>query len=234
MTQTTMSHPEVDKTVALTPELMRYARDQAGPLTAAQRELIDETVALGAIAEMRIPSEQGVLLTMLARLTSARTVLEVGTFTGYSTMALADGVGPGGVVFTCDVTDRWADIAAAAWRQAGVADRIEPLFGPAGETLRRFPEFPLFDMAFVDADKVGYLDYWEALVPRIRPGGLLIADNVLYQGEAASLTATGNARAIREFNEHVLADDRVESVLLTVADGLTLARKKTQRQRVTR
>ncbi|MEV6716737.1 O-methyltransferase [Lentzea sp. NPDC051208] len=221
---TTAEQP--DKAVLLTPQVLDYVRSQLPPFTEVQRELIDATIALGQVAEMQVPPEQGALLTLLARLTGARVAVEVGTFTGYSTLALAEGVGPAGRVITCDVTDRWAGIATAAWTRAGVAERVEPLLGPAAETLRGLPEEPFIDLAFLDADKVGYLTYWEELVPRLRPNGLIVADNVLYAGEAASPDAEGNARAIREFNEHVRNDDRVESVLLTVADGLSLARKK--------
>ncbi|GAA0362494.1 O-methyltransferase [Actinoallomurus spadix] len=226
MDDLTEMQPYVEKTMPMTPELMRYVRAQAGPLTAAQRSLMDATLALGGVAEMQIPPEQGVLLTLLARLISARTVVEVGTFTGYSTMALAEGVDTDGTVITLDITDEWSAIATEAWRAAGVAERIRQVHGPAAESLRTLPDEPFVDLVFIDADKVGYVDYWELLVPRVRPGGLLIADNVLYAGEAVSPDATGNAQAIRDFNAHVLADDRVESVLLTVADGLTLARKK--------
>ncbi|EME65657.1 O-methyltransferase [Amycolatopsis decaplanina] len=215
-----------EKAVLLTPEVLEYVRGQLPPFTDVQQELIDSTLALGGVAEMQVPPEQGALLTLLARLTGARVAVEVGTFTGYSTLALAEGVGPDGKVITCDVTDRWQEIAAKAWTRAGVADQVESVFGPAAETLRKLPDEPFVDFAFIDADKVGYIGYWEALVPRIKPNGLIAADNVLYAGEAASPHAEGNARAIREFNEHVLRDDRVESVMLTVADGLTLARKK--------
>ncbi|MGZ3146177.1 O-methyltransferase [Lentzea chajnantorensis] len=221
---TTAEQP--DKAVLLTPQVLEYVRGQLPPFTDVQRELIDATLALGQVAEMQVPPEQGALLTLLARLTGARVAVEVGTFTGYSTLALAEGVGPTGRVITCDVTDRWAGIATAAWARAGVAERVDPLLGPAADTLRGLPEEPFIDLAFLDADKAGYRTYWEELVPRLRPNGLIVADNVLYAGEAASPGAEGNARAIREFNEHVRNDDRVESVLLTVADGLTLARKK--------
>ncbi|WP_410586418.1 O-methyltransferase [Amycolatopsis sp. lyj-23] len=227
----TTAAQQPEKAVTITPQVLDYVRSQLPPFTDVQRELIDATLALGEVAEMQVPPEQGALITLLARLTNARVAVEVGTFTGYSTLALAEGVGPGGRVITCDVTDRWAGIASAAWTAAGVADRVELLLGPAAETLRTLPEEPFIDLAFLDADKVGYLGYWEELVPRLRPNGLIVADNVLYAGEAASPGAEGNARAIREFNEHVRRDDRVESVLLTVADGVTLARRKDREER---
>jgi caffeoyl-CoA O-methyltransferase len=225
MTTSEPPRPYSDKTLTATPELTAYVRAQAGPPTAVQRRLIEETAALGGPAEMQIPPEQGVLLTLLTRLIGARTAIEVGTFTGYSTLALAEGVGAAGEVITCDISDRWSAIADRAWRDAGVDGRIRRLIGPAVDTLRTLPDEPFADVVFLDADKVGYVDYWELLVPRVRPGGLLIADNVLYAGEAVSPTATGNAAAIRRFNDHVRADPRVESVLLPVADGITLARK---------
>lgn len=214
------------KTLAMTPTLYRYLLAQAEPPTPVQRQLIARTRALGKPAEMRIPHEQGVFLTLLVRLTMARQIVEVGTFTGYSTLALALGQPPDGRVITCDLSEEWAGIARDAWQAAGVADRIELRLGPAAETLRALPPEPLIDLVFLDADKPGYRDYWEQLVPRVRPGGLLLADNVLYGGAVASPDATGNAHAIRAFNDQVRADDRVEAVLLPIADGLTIARKR--------
>lgn len=214
------------KTVLLAPALHRYVQEQAEPPTAVQRSLIERTRALGASAEMQIPHEQAVLLTMLTRLIGARNIVEVGTFTGYSTLALALGTPPDGRVITCDLSAEWTDIGREAWTAAGVADRVDLRLGPASETLRALPDEPLLDLVFIDADKPAYLDYWEQLVPRVRPGGLLLADNVLYAGEAADPQAVGNAAAIREFNDHVRADDRVEAVLLPIADGLTLAHKR--------
>ncbi|WP_083884264.1 O-methyltransferase [Nocardia higoensis] len=225
MAETTTPPQYSDKTLPVTPELAAYVRAQAGPVSAAQRGLIEATLALGDAAEMQIPVEQGALLTLLTRLVGARTVVEVGTFTGYSTLAIALGTDPDARITTCDITDRWSPIARRAWQEAGVADRITQLVGPAAESLAELPDEPLIDLVFIDADKVGYIGYWEQLVPRVRPGGLIIVDNVLYAGEAVSPDAVGNAAAIRAFNRHVLDDERVESVLLTVADGLTLARK---------
>lgn len=213
------------KSIVLTSPIYRYLLEQADPPTAVQRQLIDRTEALGGPAEMQIPHEQGVFLTLLAQLTGARTIVEVGTFTGYSTLCLAMGLPAGGKVITCDLSEEWTRIAQDAWQQAGVADRIELRIGAAAETLRALPAEPEIDLVFLDADKTGYLDYWEQLVPRVRPGGVLLADNVLYGGEAADPDTTGNAAAIREFNERVRGDGRVASVLLPIADGLTIARK---------
>lgn len=214
------------KTVPLTREVYDYLVAQAEPQTPVQRELVERTRALGGPAQMQVSHEQGVFLTLLAKLTGARRIVEVGTFTGYSTLALAAGLAPGGTVLACDVSEEWTAIAREAWRAAGVEDRIDLRIAPALETLAALPAEPVIDLVFLDADKPGYQAYWEQLVPRVRPGGLLLADNVLYGGEAARADAAGNALAIREFNARVRADDRVESVLLPVADGLTLARKR--------
>ncbi|MFG2878987.1 O-methyltransferase [Streptomyces sp. NPDC048337] len=222
---------DTPKTVLLAPVLHRYMQEQAEPPTTVQLDLIERTRALGGHAQMQIPHEQGVLLTLLARLIGARRILEVGTFTGYSTLALALGTTPDGRVITCDLSSEWTDIAKEAWAAAGVADRVDLRLGDAAETLRALPDEPVFDLVFIDADKPSYVDYWEQLVPRVRPGGLLLADNVLYAGEAAHSQATGNAASIRAFNQRVQADDRVEAVMLPVADGLTLARKRDSRDR---
>ncbi|MFJ9892277.1 O-methyltransferase [Streptomyces sp. NPDC091280] len=209
----------------MSPGLYDYLLAQAEPPDPVQQQLLDTTRALGGVAEMQIPHEQSVFLSLLTRISGARTVVEVGTFTGYSTLAFARALPPGGTVITCDVSAEWTDVARRAWQAAGVADRVELRLGPAQDTLRRLPEEPWIDLVFLDADKPGYRTYWDLLVPRVRPGGLLLCDNVLYGGEAADPGRTGNADAIHRFNQHVRADSRVESVLLPVADGLTLARK---------
>lgn len=214
------------KTVPLTREVYAYLVAQAEPPSPVRERLIERTRALGGPGEMQIPHEQGVLLTLLAKLVGARRIVEVGTFTGYSTLALAEGLVPGGRVVTCDVSEEWTSIAREAWKEAGVADRIDLRIGPAVETLAALPTEPVVDLVFLDADKAGYRGYWDQLVPRVRAGGLLLADNVLYGGEAVRSDAVGNGLAIREFNAHVRADGRVESVLLPIADGLTVARKR--------
>ncbi|MFD6989873.1 O-methyltransferase [Streptomyces sp. NPDC059943] len=214
------------KSVPLTPALYDYIVAQAEPPTPVQERLIARTRALGGPSQMQIPHEQGVLLTLLARLTGARRIVEVGTFTGYSTLALAAGLAPGGTVLTCDISTEWTTIAQDAWEEAGLRDRIDLRIAPALDTLRALPAEPYIDVVFLDADKTGYRAYWDELVPRVRPGGLLLADNVLYGGAAADADAEGNGLAIREFNTHVRADKRVESLLLPIADGLTIAHKR--------
>ncbi|NGO48583.1 O-methyltransferase [Streptomyces ureilyticus] len=213
----------------MTSAIYRYLLAQAESPDPVQQKLIERTQALGGPAEMQIPHEQAVFLTLLTRLIGARRIVEIGTFTGYSTLAFARGLPTDGRIVTCDVSREWTTIAREAWQAAGVEERVDLRLGPAAETLRELPTDPVLDLVFLDADKPGYPDYWEQLVPRVRPGGLLLADNVLYGGHAASPAATGNAAAIRAFNDLVRADERVESVLLPIADGLTVARKHDDR-----
>ncbi|QUH03140.1 class I SAM-dependent methyltransferase [Saccharopolyspora erythraea] len=209
------------------PELQTYLVAHGTPPDAVLTDLAAETARLtGDRAQMQVPPEQGALLTLLASLVGAEFAVEVGTFTGYSTLCLARGLPAGGRLLTCDVSEEWTSIARRYWERAEVAERIDLRLAPALETLRALPPEPAVDLAFIDADKPGYVDYWEELVPRMRGGGLLIADNVLYHGGVVRPDAEGNAAAIRRFNEHVLADDRVEQVMLGIADGITLARRR--------
>ncbi len=214
------------KTVVMTPQIYQYVRRQAGQPTAVQEKLIARTLELGDSAEMQIPHEQAVLLSLLVKLIGAQTVLEVGTYTGYSTLAFAQALPPHGKVITCDISHEWTAIAEEAWQAAGVRDRIDLRLGAAAQTLAELPDEATIDLVFIDADKVGYVHYWDLLVPRVRQGGLLLADNTLYYGEAAAEQPEGNAAAIDAFNKFVLNDPRVDSVLVPIADGLTVARKR--------
>lgn len=210
----------------LTPELYAYVLDH-NPLDAVQRDLVDTTRAkLGEAAGLQTAEEQGPLLAFLVKLTGARQIVEVGTFTGFSTLSMAQALPEGGRVIACDISEEWTSIGRAAWAEAGVADRIDLRIAPALETLRALPGGEWVDLAFIDADKEPYVDYWNELVPRMAPGGLLVVDNTLFHGQVTDPAATGSAAHIRRFNDMVRADDRVDDVLLTIADGLTLARKK--------
>jgi caffeoyl-CoA O-methyltransferase len=210
----------------LPPELHDYLIAHGSPLDQHQRDLIDATLALGPIAGMQIAPEQGTFMTWLARLMAATNVVEVGTFTGYSTLCLARGLAPGGRVLACDVSDEWTSIGRAAWERAGVADRIELVLGPALATLQTLPADPVIDLAFIDADKTNYLPYYEALLPRLRPNGVILVDNVLWNGRVVDATATdADTRAIVAFNDRVVADERVDVAMLPVSDGLSLLRK---------
>lgn len=189
-------------------------------------DLRDETTALGPVASMQIGPDEGQLLTFLARLVGASRAVEVGTFTGYSSLCIVRGLAPGGTLLCCDVSEEWTAMARQAWERAGVAERIELRVAPAIETLRSLSTEPTIDLAFLDADKGGYWDYWDELTPRVRPGGVLLADNVLWSGRVADADGDENTRAIREFNDRVAADDRVDVVVLPAFDGLTVARRR--------
>jgi caffeoyl-CoA O-methyltransferase len=197
------------------------------PVDDVLADLRAETAALGPVARMQIGPDQGQLLTPLTRLADARLAVEVGTFTGYSSLCIARGLADGGRLICCDVNEEWTALARRAWARAGLDDRIDLRIAPAVETLAALPEDTAVDLAFIDADKPGYLDYWNALVPRVRPGGILLADNVLWSGEIADPERTDpNTEALRAFNDAVAADDRVEVAILPAFDGLTIARKR--------
>lgn len=187
--------------------------------------LIERTAALGDVSGMQIGPDQAALLTMLTQLAGATRAVEVGTFTGASALSIARGLAPGGRLLCCDVSEEWTALAREAWRDAGVDDRIDLRIAPAIETLRELPADPVIDLAFVDADKGGYLDYYEELVPRLRPGGVLVADNTLWSGNIVDGT-DDNAVALRAYNDRAASDDRVTTVVLTVADGLTVSRRR--------
>ena len=190
------------------------------------RQLRADTQALGDVAGMQIGEDQGQLLTMMARLVGARRAVEVGTFTGYSSLCIVRGLVEGGSLLCCDISEEWTAIARRAWDRAGLGDRIELRIAPALQTLRELPREPVVDLVFIDADKPGYADYWDELVPRVRKGGVLLVDNVLWSGRILDVSATDdNTAALREFNDKAAADDRVEVVVLPAFDGLTIAHK---------
>ena len=189
------------------------------------RELQEETAALGDPAGMQIGADQGQLLTLLTRMVGATYAVEVGTFTGYSGLCIARGLSPGGTLLCCDVSEEWTQIATRAWERAGVRESINLVIAPASETLAALPLEPKIDLAFIDADKGGYISYWEELIPRLRPGGVLLADNVLWSGRIIEAQADGNTADLRAFNDHAASDQRVELVVLPAFDGLTIAHR---------
>jgi caffeoyl-CoA O-methyltransferase len=215
------------KLTPITPELYEYLvahRSERDPVLAA---LAAETEALGGISLMQIAPEQGAFMTLLARAIGARQIVEVGTFTGYSALCLARALPADGRLLACDVSAEWTAIARRHWQAAGVADRIELRLAPALETLRALPAEPRFDLAFVDADKVSYRAYYEEILSRTRPNGLILFDNVLWFGRVADDDAGDeDTRALRALNDLLAGDDRVETVMLPIADGLTIVRKK--------
>jgi caffeoyl-CoA O-methyltransferase len=214
------------KSFLLTDDLHAYLLASSSPVDDVARALIDETAALGGISRMQVAPEQGLLLTLLARLVGARRAVEVGTFTGFSALCLARGLGRGGRLTCCDVSEEWTAVARRHWEAAGVADRIDLVIAPAADTLARLGDDPV-DLCFLDADKGGYATYWDLLVPKVRPGGLLLVDNVLWGGRILDQSdQDDDTVALRAFNEKVAADRRVDVVVLPVADGLTFAVKR--------
>ena len=207
----------------MTDELVAYVRRwgvREHPVLAKLRE---DTAGMPE-RSLQIGPEQGALMALLVRLTGARRLLEVGTFTGYSSTAMALALPAGGRITCCDVSHEWTDRARQAWADAGVADRVDLHLGPAAATLERL-EPGTYDLAFVDADKPGYDAYYEACLRLVRPGGLILLDNTLQGGRVADPAETSeNVVAIRALNEKIAGDERVEMVLLPFADGLTLAR----------
>ena len=211
----------------LSDELHAYVEAHTEPPDPVMTWLVEQTAALGDVAGMQVGVDQGRLLTTLTRFAGVAAAVEVGTFTGMSALCIARGLAPGGRLLCCDVSEEWTSIARRAWQQAGVDDRIDLRIAPAVDTLRDLPEAPRIDLAFIDADKPGYVDYFAALVPRLRPGGLLIADNTLWHGAVVDeSTADDNTAAIRRFNDLAHADERVDTVLLAIADGLTVCQRR--------
>ncbi len=218
----------MSKGITFTDELRDYLVDHSLPQTPQHSALIDATLeAVPDWSIMQIPPEQGSLLTLLVRLTGTKLAVEVGTFTGYSALSIALGLPADGRLICCDVSEEFTSVGRPYWDAAGVGDRIELRIAPATETLAAMPDEPHIDFAFVDADKPGYIDYFELLIPRLRTNGLMVIDNVLYSGAVLDADATdANVVAIRAFNDHVLGDDRVDVSMINVADGLTLIRKR--------
>jgi caffeoyl-CoA O-methyltransferase len=216
------------KSFFLSPAVHEYLLAHATPTDEIQQWLIAETQAkVKDLAMMQIAPEQGALMTLLTGLLGARRVVEVGTFTGYSALCIAYGLGPGGHLLCCDVSEEWTAIAREAWKRAGVGDRIELKIAPAIDTLRALPIDEPIDMAFIDADKPSYPQYYEELMTRLRPNGIILVDNTLWSGAVVDESANDdNTKAIRAFNDMVASDKRVETVILTVGDGLTLVRKR--------
>jgi predicted O-methyltransferase YrrM len=192
-------------------------------------ELRRETMAMSE-RSMQIAPEQGQFMALLVRLTGARRILEIGTFTGYSALAMALALPPEGRIVACDVSEAWTAVARRYWRRAGVAERIELRLAPAVETLDALVAQSgggSFDFAFIDADKGRYLDYYERSLTLLRPGGLIAVDNTLWGGGVADLAKTdADTAAIRAFNAALHDDPRVELSLVPIGDGLTLARKR--------
>lgn len=215
------------KSFLLNTDVHNYLLAHTEPIDAVERDLIAETEQLGDIARMQIAPEQGAFMTMLTRLMRVEQAIEIGTFTGFSALAIARGLTPGGRLLCCDISPEWTDIAGRYWERAGVSDRIELRLGPGLETLRALPAEPTYDLAFVDADKSAYRDYVEELYPRMRVNSVIIVDNVLRSGRVLpGQEDNDDDRSTQAFNDAMAADERFEAVMMPVADGLTFLRRR--------
>ncbi|MEV6285037.1 class I SAM-dependent methyltransferase [Kribbella sp. NPDC051770] len=209
--------------VQVTDQLHDYMVAHGMPLDEIATELVAETQKLGSAAVMLTTADQAALLTTLTRLISAKRAVEIGTFTGFSALAIARGLPEDGRLICLDVSDEWTSIGRPYWERAGVADKIELRIGDAHESAAQLDGE--FDLAFVDADKPAYIEYFEHLVPRVRTNGLLLFDNTLAGGRVVGLHDEDPVDR-KEFNAHVANDDRVDVVMLGIGDGLTLVRKR--------
>ncbi|MDG4603030.1 MAG: class I SAM-dependent methyltransferase [Defluviicoccus sp.] len=217
------------RTITLDDRLYDYLHAVSLREPALLARLREETAALPE-ARMQIAPEQGQFMAMLVRVMNAREILEIGTFTGYSALAMALALPPDGHIVACDVSAEWTAIGRRYWREAGVAERIELRLAPAIETLEALLADggeDRFDFAFIDADKSGYHAYYEACLKLVRPGGLIVVDNTLWDGRVADDSVQdANTCAIRAFNAALHDDVRVDLSLVPIGDGLTLARRR--------
>jgi caffeoyl-CoA O-methyltransferase len=211
--------------VIVEPSVEEYAERYSTEPTDLFRRLADETRAKSTVPQMMVGQLEGYLLGELVRISGARRILELGTFTGYSSISMALALPPGGRVITCDVNEETNAIARRYAEEAGVTDRIEYRLGPALETIAGL-EGP-FDIVFIDADKANYVAYYEATLPLLADDGLMLVDNALSSGDVVDRSSAGEStRAIHALNARIQGDDRVENVLLTVRDGINLVRRR--------
>ena len=216
------------KYLSLNDRLYRYLcacrADANDPVLDALRR---ETETLGDISRMQISQEQGGFMTLLAAAIRAASAIEVGTFTGYSSICIARGLSADGRLLCIDASEEWTAIARKYWRRAGVQNKIELRLGPAIATLKNLERGLMFDFAFIDADKTEYDSYFELILPRVRRNGLILFDNMLWGGRLGTgRIKQASGRAIDTLNRKLARDKRVESVLLPIADGLQLCRKR--------
>ncbi len=217
------------RSISLTDSLYDYLVSVSLREPDVLRQLREETAA-DPSARMQISAEQGQFMALLARLMGARRCLEIGVFTGYSSLVLALALPDDGRILACDVSERWTAVARRYWAAAGVAHKIELRLATALETLERVRAAGAagtYDFAFIDADKENYVGYYERVLELLRPGGLIVVDNTLWSGRVADPeNAEADTVAMRHFNEHLHLDERVDLSLVPVGDGLTLARKR--------
>jgi caffeoyl-CoA O-methyltransferase len=217
-----------NKTIHITDELYNYLIDHNLRETDAQRKLREKTATMPE-SSLQIAPEQTSLLQMLARLTRTKKALEIGTFTGYSALAVALTLPQDGRLVACDLNPDWVDVGRPFWEEAGVAQKIDVRIGPALDSLKSLiaeGHGGSFDFAFIDADKPNYLNYYELAMELVRSGGLIAVDNTLWQGKIAAPAADDHAATIQAINDRICSDERVYPALLNVGDGMTLAHKK--------
>ena len=218
---------EHSKFISLTPKLYDYLEAHGHNDDPIRAELAAETAKLGMISAMQIAAEQGTFMAILAGAIGARSAVEVGTFTGYSALCVARALPANGRLLCCDVNEQWTSVGRRYWERAGVANKITLKLGPAADTLKALPASHEFDFAFIDADKTSYAIYYEEILKRMRPNGLILIDNVLWSGAVIDETKQdADTQALRKLNDFIAKDTRVEAVMLGIADGLTVARKK--------
>jgi caffeoyl-CoA O-methyltransferase len=213
------------KTLPLTSELAAYLLDHSSPLPLLAMRLIGETAAMGRVAGMQISPEQGLFLKLIVALTGTRRVLEIGTFTGFSSLMMAYG---GAEEVVClDISEEFTSVARRYWAEAAFDHLIDLRIGPAVDSLTNLGKDKVFDFVFIDADKENYPTYFEMSLDRLEPGGLIAVDNTLWSGRVLDPSdRSADTVAIRAFNEAVARDDRVETLILPIGDGLTLIRRR--------
>jgi caffeoyl-CoA O-methyltransferase len=216
----------MEKAAGIDPAVSAYLARHRSPDDPLLRELREETLALGKISGMQVAAGQGQFLATLIASTGASRVLEVGTFTGYSSICMAKELPEDGKLICFDVSEEYTAVARRYWEKAGLADRIELRLGPALETLAALPEGEWVDFAFVDADKVNYWNYVQEIIPRMRRNGLIVVDNVLWAGAVVKPDDQRETTvSIRQFNERIVADARVDNLIVAIGDGLNILRK---------
>ena len=204
------------------PELYQYLIRHGTPPDEVLDDLTAETESLGGVSRMQIPPDQGAFMMLLTKLISPKLAIEIGTFTGYSSIWIARGLPADGHLICMDVNREWTDIARRYWARAGLEGKITLKLGAALETLGELSDTAV-DLAFIDADKTSYVDYYEALVPRLSQRGAILVDNVLWSGQVVDASDTErDTLALREFNSHVAGDPRTQQVVLPIGDGVSL------------
>ena len=216
-------------TILIDDQLLEYLRQNAVREPEVLQELREETQQLPN-ARMQISSEQGQLMAMLVKLVNARKIVEVGTFTGYSSTVMDLAMPPEGRLVACDVSEEYTQIARKFWQKAGVDEQIQLILGKAKESLKQLLQADgqeSFDLAFIDADKTAYTEYYEYCLKLIQPGGLILVDNVLWGGQVAdSSNHDTDTEALRAFNAALSSDQRIDLCMVPIGDGLTIARKR--------